>query len=1280
MYEIEMIKASIRESYRGIIRNILIFTAVFITALIIIGLTPAKAGLGETISNAATEMLVEEPIKELANIVEDLNSNGKNIISLIMWDSFEPTLHPFYSYTTKTNSSALISFIGSSLEDVTNMNNKWNDLNSVTEGPIYMFRQLANYAGATLAIGILIVSLLSFFFNGKITEIRENPVIILLKFFVAIGACYYADEIMNIFITIVFIVWQKTAIEIDITSYNIGTIFTFGDLFKNILHVSSLGFTWLLEIILDIVFAWMLIKNALRLWFECAERYVVMSILVLFFPTAMPTFINRNCSNILKAYFRMLIGQAFLLISGVVFLKVFFSLVINGVPTGSIMGYLFTFALLRTGQRLDSHLSALGLNIAQTGGSMFDAIGAAAHTALAGFSSLNRGRKNIGNLIQARGLETGNAQTYKTGAIIGASASSILKAGGATKVGNTTNYLKDMSLTGGMAKGLDSSLISSTVKDAISNPGMFTRSTLSAINTQDRNKALTEFITNGTKQKNTILENAIRSGNPEQIKKAKADAMTYSGLQGVNITNSKHNPFNGSMSVTGTYTNGNALSGIISAQKENKNSISIGNGLYFTPDNALKKATILNAEGKNAGSAFMQMGIPGTITDLQSSGISLDNIGALRHAGNNTVQVLDKNNYVMASISSDGNITKYAHYNKDSNRNSAVNLDNGGKAVNAGYPLNYTTSLKNIGYNIDETLQKNGISNASAKLSDAGIAISNIRAFSTNNINGSTQLYGKDKSYIGEFSKDGAFSKADSYANPERVKMKGHSDMVSTYIGDELKQKLAHNGIDIASVSEISYMNGNMQLKDANKQTLAEISSTGNVHINKPDSSPLPIIKELSGYNNLQDLTNAGIDINDINDFACTSNGEISFYNKDGNIVAFADAQGNVSLPNDTFQQMPEHGILSDLQKSGIDISRVDSMEKDASGNITFSDIYGNAMGSYSQIDGFTTNPDYQPLIYPDRGIVNNLYEEGINPSIIASTDVNSDGNLLFYTQDGRLMGEQTAYGEFIRNNDYTDISYIPNNNIPTFTSRIGEPELISSLEDMGINWQNVSAAYITNDGTTHLVNHDEQMIAEISPSKEINLINPGDDIYYRNYATDTLKDLGYENTIKDMEASGIDVDNIYLRYNDDYQSIQIVDNDTDFLYGYVNNETGSFEHFNSYHDDSSSQEFFSKEPQTYNDIFTSDEIINMCHLEDGGEFAISSNNDITDSDKYGVFQCSVTKSSVRDGREMQEEYQVYLHNTVVHSNTKGFPEYIGKDGNTYYLSMAKKPAPNVKE
>lgn len=289
-------------------------------------------------------------------------------------------------------------------------------------------------------------------FGGPITE-AENPWQLLLRsalFALLVGA---ARPIFTIVLDIArapYTALMEVSMETeDFTFAGIEEALKNG-LTTIVSTVSVVG--PILILILLIALGW----NYFKLLLECVERYIVVGVLCYTSPLAFAMGGSKATNQVFKSWCRMVGSQLLLLVLNVWFLRAFDSSVGQFIGNGgalasgggSVFLWLFcALAFLKTAQKFDSYLAAMGLNVAQTGSSMAMEMVMAARV----LSGLGGGAKSAGSVFRSGGSAASSAAT---GA--GAAASSF-SAGFASKFkGNS--YVRDAVVEGGSRMGLGGSV------------------------------------------------------------------------------------------------------------------------------------------------------------------------------------------------------------------------------------------------------------------------------------------------------------------------------------------------------------------------------------------------------------------------------------------------------------------------------------------------------------------------------------------------------------------------------------------------------------------------------------------------------------------------------------------------------------------------------------------------------------------------------------------------------------------------------------------------------
>lgn len=212
-------------------------------------------------------------------------------------------------------------------------------------------------------------------FGGPVTE-AENPWVLLGRSALFTFLIGYAKPIF--LLTLKIATAPYTALmDIQMTAED----FTFAGieqalqngLTSLIATISVVGL--LLLTILEIALGW----NYFKLLLETVERYIVVGVLCYTSPLAFSMGASKATTPVFRSWCRMVGSQLLLLVMNVWFLRGFSTSVGQYIGTGGALSngngnvFLWLFcavAFLKTAQKFDSYLAAMGLNVAQTGSGM----------------------------------------------------------------------------------------------------------------------------------------------------------------------------------------------------------------------------------------------------------------------------------------------------------------------------------------------------------------------------------------------------------------------------------------------------------------------------------------------------------------------------------------------------------------------------------------------------------------------------------------------------------------------------------------------------------------------------------------------------------------------------------------------------------------------------------------------------------------------------------------------------------------------------------------------
>ena len=122
--------------------------------------------------------------------------------------------------------------------------------------------------------------------------------------------------------------------------------------------------SWLLVILIGFLLGFQLIK----LFFEIAERYVLVGVLTLLCPVGLAMGGSKSTKDICAGYLRVFASMIVLMVTNVLFLKLILSALSN-MPSGAMVlpWCLLVVGLAKTARKADNLLTRIGMNSASTG-------------------------------------------------------------------------------------------------------------------------------------------------------------------------------------------------------------------------------------------------------------------------------------------------------------------------------------------------------------------------------------------------------------------------------------------------------------------------------------------------------------------------------------------------------------------------------------------------------------------------------------------------------------------------------------------------------------------------------------------------------------------------------------------------------------------------------------------------------------------------------------------------------------------------------------------------
>lgn len=173
---------------------------------------------------------------------------------------------------------------------------------------------------------------------------------------------------------------------------------------------ASIGASWLLVIIIGFILGIQIIK----LFFEIAERYVVVAILTLLAPVGLAMGGSKSTKDICAGFLRTYASMIVMMVMNVLFLKLILS-GMSTMPTGDMVlpWCLLIVGIAKVARKADNLISKIGLNPATTGDPLGH--GRGGMIALMAVRSIVHTASRVGRGKSAGGKASGNSGTVPPG-------------------------------------------------------------------------------------------------------------------------------------------------------------------------------------------------------------------------------------------------------------------------------------------------------------------------------------------------------------------------------------------------------------------------------------------------------------------------------------------------------------------------------------------------------------------------------------------------------------------------------------------------------------------------------------------------------------------------------------------------------------------------------------------------------------------------------------------------------------------------------------------------
>ena len=593
--------------------------------LLFIGLTLSSllavrvnSGLFEWAAQTITDNITNEIFESINQAISGTLGKILDAISNVFTEPWGPQLRTFGYYT------------------------RWGGANGVT-----ILESFGIWIGIFLATLIYFFSMFTFFFSGKITDSRDTPISLTVKYVVALAICYKLETVVNTFLSIIDEIntlYVQNLLSNALSQASGGFLVLLGEAFDGWLKRKlSEGFiTTLIPggqfilLIISIIVIWKVIKGLFKLYAEMISRYIVSCFLVMLFAAFSGTIVSNNTSQIFKSYLRTLFSSFFVLLFNIVWFKMCILTIVGMISSYSILQYLFLLELMHFGLKVDGMLRSMGLGVATGGARIASAVGGSGRNMMNALRAGNDLRKAGGNLMKEKGagmLAAGNPkgmETYKAGSKLAAGVGDILN-GKADPNNSMLNACKDMAEAN---RKMPDSMISAPQAAKIMNDAMRGNTdAITAMGALSNNK-----IKEGAQ---AFVGNSGTVNDAHMVRRTGADGLKHTGIEfNASSTSDPDKTYTGTLAGEGMFAEGKS------------EAVAGAEGIEKSIDNAMTKGETMSA------SDFAEMGSTEANSALNSAGVDLGETGTIECMGKNrddedAFRCMDENNNIQGTIQGD---------------------------------------------------------------------------------------------------------------------------------------------------------------------------------------------------------------------------------------------------------------------------------------------------------------------------------------------------------------------------------------------------------------------------------------------------------------------------------------------------------------------------------------------------------------------------------------------------------------------------------------------------
>ena len=278
------------------------------------------------------------------------------------------------------------------------------------------FYEILQAVAMGIVLGVGLFQLIRFF-GGRLNEMRESPVQLLVNMAIAVVFIYFGNYLLSWLIDLFNLPYQMMISKVGTVSFSEmieyvhiedGNIL---DLLFDLFNPVGVA----IDAIIWTVCLFLIVYHTCKILLEVVERYIVLCVLMYTSPLAWATLASNATRPIFKKWLNMFISACLMILLSAWSLVMMFS-TLKYAAESIVMTTLFFVALSKIAQRMDNILQTLGLNPVVTGAGLFEDI----MVGLGTISAATRGARQAAANTLSGARPGGNAPTSQGGTMGGA--------------------------------------------------------------------------------------------------------------------------------------------------------------------------------------------------------------------------------------------------------------------------------------------------------------------------------------------------------------------------------------------------------------------------------------------------------------------------------------------------------------------------------------------------------------------------------------------------------------------------------------------------------------------------------------------------------------------------------------------------------------------------------------------------------------------------------------------------------------------------------------------